>query len=420
MRFIETKRLSDFASANAGFFDGPLCETLPSRLEALERVSLQEVSLTADRSFLEEIGRVLNVIASIIYHPHISNKREEVIVRIEQAQQLSREDFYDTARDSKLWKEHDLQMIPEEVYYHQHIDELRIYENRFIGFLIDRIDRELTHYGNFYLLRLPTLSSRTPALDASAVGALIVTIDRLRRKTQFIKNSFFYREVSRGKPISHRIHPTNILVKDRLYRYCFRFYRTLSFYEDRGAAERDLCTYYTVLLFEELTREGFVLSKAEKEGFLFERADFSLLLSTVPAEAALEMTVTPRGFSTTPARHRLEFLSESEETPYPPTALDGRELLSPWELRRADQGHSVCTMSAPETEMIRAWLQSKIRIETADPAVYTRYCPVCGHRGVEHKEDRLTCPACTSSYVFDQTGKGGTVWFRKIRKKELS
>ena len=228
MRFIETKKLNDYIIGTGSFLTDNIVENFSERLDALEKVSLQSFSIENDKKFLRDVSAVLNVIVSIIYHPHISNKREEVIIRIEQAQQIGQEAFLNTIRDSKLWKAHDARMIPEEVYYYQHIDELRIYENRFIGFLIDLIDKELAKFSAFYLSRLPTLTSLDSTLDSSQVGSVIVDIDRLRRKTQFIKNTYFYREVSKGKPISHKIQPTNILLKDRLYRFCFKFYRSFA------------------------------------------------------------------------------------------------------------------------------------------------------------------------------------------------
>ena len=422
MRFIETKRLRDYVLSTGSLLEEDLSQGLSARLSALPSIAMQEVSLEGDRAFLQEISSVLNVIASIIYHPHLTNKREEVILRIELAQQLSREDFWDTARDSKLWKEHGARMIPEEVYYHQHIDELRIYENRFIGFLVDRIDRELARYSSFYLLRLPTLSARNASLDRSEVGDLIERVDRLRRKTQFIKSTFFYREVSRGKPISPKIQPTNILLKDRLYRFCFRFYLKLARYEDRSVAQSDLCTYYTILLLRELDRAGFALTSAKKDAVTFEREDFTLTLTR--RETALSLTVAPHGLAVAPAQHWLGFRTEGDTLPDDVPALpayDTVELLSLWERSCADSGAWRVLENAEEADMIRAWLEEKIFTTTAHASVYKKYCPVCGRRTVEHTEAGIhTCSSCYSSYFFAEDTKETTVWFRNIRKKGIS
>lgn len=423
MRFIETKKLNDYV-IDTGDILNCTPEELDARLDSLESVSLQSFSIEHDRSFLREVSAVLNVIVSIINHPHITNKREEVIIRIEQAQQISREDFQSTIKDSKLWKEHDVRMIPEEVYYHQHIDELRIYENRFIGFLIDLIDRELAKFSSFYLSKLPTLQALQGTLSSSEIGKQIVEIDRLRRKTQFIKNTYFYREVSKGKPISRKIQPTNILLKDRLYRYCFRFYKSFVRYEDTSSAKRDLRTYYMILLFRELHTQGYIPVSAEPRKFVFENDDYSLTVQAVEDEA-LALTVRNRKFFDTPSHHVLGFHTETEKaidaTRYQHSdVIDGFEMLSLWEICYADAGISANSHSDTEENMIRAWLAQKTSHLQTDPHVYKKYCPICRSRGIDNNNKIYTCPACSSSYMFAQNGEDTTVWFRKIRKKGLS
>lgn len=423
MRFIETKKLNDYIISNGDVLHcAP--EELAARLSSLESVSLQGFSIDHDRAFLRELSSVLNVIVSIINHPHIANRREEVIIRVEQAQQIDREAFNNTIRDSKLWKEHDLRMVPEEVYYHQHIDELRIYENRFIGFLIDLIDKELAKFSSFYLSKLPTLTSLQGTLSSHEIGKQIVQIDRLRRKTQFIKNTYFFREVSKGKPISRKIQPTNILLKDRLYCYCYRFYKRFIRYEDAKAAKRDLRSYYMILLFRELCAQGFVPTSVAEKKYVFENDDYALTLQTVEDEA-LALTVRNRKFFDTPSHHVLSFHAETEktidETRFKHSdVIDGFETLSLWEICYADAGIESNPHTDTEENLIRAWLSQKISHLQTDPYIYKKYCPICRSRGIDNTNEIFTCPACRSSYMFLEDGEDTTVWFRKIRKKGLS
>lgn len=423
MRFIETKKLNDYVSKSESFFQGDLNENFYEKLKELKSVSLQTFSVKHDKTFLREVAAVLNVIVSIIYHPHLSNKHEEVIIRIEQAHQLAREDFLDTVKDSRLWKAHDLRMIPEEVHYHQYIDELRIYENRFIGFLVDLIDRELAKYSDFYLSRLPTIASRKGSLDMNAVSEIILQIDLLRKKTQFIKNTYFYREVTKGKPISPKIQPTNILLKDRLYCYCFRFYKSLARYEDTHVARSNLCTFYTILLLKDLVRLGFALREASADRYVFFRREFTLTVSVINGQA-LELTVLCSAHHREPAKHLLLFRTGSEalqtEETMPTSLYEGKEALSLWELSYADGDVISGTQSATEKILIHRWLIEKINRTTADKAVYQKYCPVCGARSPEYADGVYTCPECTSRYMFDENGTDREIWFRKIRKREIS
>lgn len=415
MRFIETKKLNDYILSAGHVLNDGEAKRFFAAPDALQSVSLQGVSIESDMTFLREIATVLNVITSIIYHPHLSNKREEVVIRVEQAQQLNQESFLATVKDSKLWKEHDLQMIPEEVYYHQHIDELRIYENRFIGFLTDLIDKELAKFSAFYLLRLPTLTSVYTALDAGVVGDVIEYVDLLRRKTQFIKNTFFYREVSKGKPISRKVQPTNILLKDRLYRYCFRFYKSFVRYEEISSAKKDLRAYYTILILRELSRRGYRLIKAVKGSYSFDGEAFSLTLEP-HGEDALALTVKNKSFADRPARHLLQMCVDSvQEDSCLPEGFDGKELLSLWELREGDASVSGCSVIDEEAALVRAWLDSKTKQVTVSLKLYQKYCPVCGSRGAGEIDGIYSCAVCKSTYMFDQ--KKESVWFRRIGRR---
>ncbi len=418
MRFIETKKLSDYIIGTGSFFDDDLTADLAERLDSLGEVSLQSFSIEHDRAFLREVSSVLNVIVSIIYHPHLSNKREEVIIRVEQAQHVGQESFLATIKDAKLWKKHDIRMIPEELHYHQYEDELRIYENRFIGFLVDVIDRELAKFSTFYLSRLPTLTAMDETLDSKQIGAVIVEIDRLRRKTQFIKNTHFYKEVSRGKPISAKIQPTNILLKDRLYRFCFKFYRAIARYEDAATAKRDLRAYYMILLFRELSALGFALTSSQGGQYRFEREDFGILLEYA-GDGALSMSVKCHAMANAESTHILDFSVDTDsarELSVSDEGYEGAEVISVWERSYADSGEIFGTRSGTEKELIRAWLQSKINLVSADKNIYKKYCPVCRSRGIDHTDGVYTCPACDSRYMFDDSGAGDTVWFKKIRE----
>ena len=424
MRFIETKKLNDYI-LSTGDFLRCTTEDFSAKLSSLESVSLQSVSLEHDRSFLKELSSVLNVIVSIIYHPHIANKREEVIIRIEQAQQIGQEAFLNTVKDSKLWKEHNVRMVPEEVYYYQHIDELRIYENRFIAFLIDLIDKELAKFSNFYLSKLPTLTSLSSTLDSREIGEVIVEIDRLRRKTQFIQNTFFYKETSKGKPISRKIQPTNILLKDRLYRYCFKFYKSFMRYEDVNDTKRDLRTYYMILLFKELLAQGFRIQSASEKKYVFENGEFTLTLTPEVGET-LALQVLCHRFPTTSARHLLGFHVETEKaigaaSGEEKKGYEGCEMLSLWELCYADVPNAAATLKTDTEEaLIRSWLSDKLSLVATDRYIYQKYCPVCRSRGVDSTEGVYSCPACDSRYMFDHSNEDTVAWFRKIRKKGIS
>ena len=415
MRFIETAKLNDFINETFSDPARASMKGLYGEIEEREIASLQKESLESDSAYLKEVSSLLNAVVSIIYHPHIANKTEEVILRVEQVGSVGPDEFRQILMDTKLWKRHGAEMIPEEVHYRQYIDELRIYENQFIVMLIDMMDRELARYNSFYVSKLPTFDSRSASLPKDDVGGIIVTIDRLRRRIQFIKGTYFYKVVSEGKKLSGKITPTNILTKDRLYRHCFRFYRSFIRYEDTDSIKADLCTYYVLLLLRAIKLRGFELVTGEEgdEVLSFKNNTFDLTLEIRP-DNAVRMTVGTGGES---ASHLLYFSLDDREDGV--REGDGAyttvESLSLWGLTMTDRKECerVC---ASEKNLVRTWIDSKLRIVKLDHDIYSRYCPVCRGRSIEHSEENCICRSCASEYAFINNSQIGNVWFRNIRK----
>ena len=115
----EIKKLNRYSSEHRSFLD------FFNNVDPVMDKTLQDLSFKSDLNFFKEIEFILSVITSIISHPHLVNKGEEIIVRSDQASHVSTEMFNKTMRDSTLWKENDqTDMVPEYVYYYQQIDEL--------------------------------------------------------------------------------------------------------------------------------------------------------------------------------------------------------------------------------------------------------------------------------------------------------
>jgi len=223
-------KLNRFVKENDDFLD------FFNESNSLIKKPLQDLSFKSDINFLDEIAFIFSVISSIISHPHMLNKGEEVIIRSELAPNISNDMFQKTIRDSKLWSEDQFKMIPEYVYYYQQIDELRIYENIFIVCLIKKIEFELTKYNDFYISLIDSFDGQeTLSLKKDNSDIALKKIQMLNRRLKHIKNTFFYKEVSKGYKKDIAIRPTNILVKDRLYNYCYKFYKKLITYSDTQA-----------------------------------------------------------------------------------------------------------------------------------------------------------------------------------------
>lgn len=415
MRFIEINRLNEYISSLKSR-KSSLSASLSDNLSEIDAISLQDFSVKQDMSFLSSVSSLLSIILTIITHPHISNRTEEVVIRIEQAQRIDHETFVNTIKESRFWKKHGIKMIPEELYYYQHEDELKIYENKFIVLLVNLLDRELSKYGKFYLTRLPSLSQAS-LIDGGSIGDIILTIDRLKRKITYVKGTYFYKTISREKPISPKIQPTNILLKDRLYKYCFRFYRSFISFEDIQKARANLQSFYLILILKSLIARGFRALEHSGERFVLANPDFDLQIDNFTGKYTL-LTVSWHENPEKAVKHRLYFDVGYDDAS--PAELESeREIsdtLSLWQLDRSAANGKNTIYTGSEAEIIEKWLSEKMTTLPLQSPVYKKYCPVCKSKETDSADGLFVCHHCRSEYVSSAKQDSNLIWIRKFRK----
>ena len=194
---------------------------------------------------------VINKIISIIYKPHIKSIKEETLIRSEVSSSLSTSSFLNTLKDIKLWKNKDNKLTPEYVYNEINIDTIDTYENRFISLLIDYLDINIIEIS---LSITPLIESIEDIYEISGfnfgrnsiINDLVNNYDytindlfikeegnknkvykltkSLIKKVKHLKGSNFYKVTSK-KLNNKNILPTNILLHDPLYNYCYKFYK---------------------------------------------------------------------------------------------------------------------------------------------------------------------------------------------------
>ena len=140
-----TAKLNRIVSKNNSF--GDVYKALKNnRIKFNDKYDFEET-----KKKLEEFNKVLDKVISIIYAPHIEVSTSEIVLRSEQAGRLSRESFFDTTRDTKLWKRKNHELTPEYVHTKENIDTIDNYENRFISLLLLMNIRFLIHLKNFHI-----------------------------------------------------------------------------------------------------------------------------------------------------------------------------------------------------------------------------------------------------------------------------
>lgn len=395
-----------------------------SHAESAGDFSLQKISYEEDCSYFKEALSLLGIILSIAEKPHVSTRREEVFARIEQAGQLSADDFKRVCRDGSLWKRRGVKMVPEELYYFRNEDELCIYENRFIVLLIDLIGREITELKRVYGERLPRIGENTDALYAGDAGMALDFARNIEKRVAYLKNTGFYKIVGKEKRLKGRISPTNILLKDLKYRACFKFYNGFLKYQCEGEEAEDLRSIIKIYILKSLKKLGFDL----KEGKNLNE------YKACGKEFWLNFDFHKKGAVILDVTHKIS----KKTVKYALFAEDGRSAEAAEEFASGDDGKNFCSVEMigewslkdgvthellsragqTEEEMIYSWLASKIRLIRADSSVYKKYCPACGVSGVYENDGDFSCPNCGTRYAFTQNSSGESViWICKLRRE---
>lgn len=395
----------------------------------LQSLSLQKISIKSDLEYFEEINKLLSVIATIIAHPHIVNAQQRIIIRAEQAHGLTPHMFHDTVLNSKLWKDKKGIMTPAEVYYFQNIDDLKNYENRFVVHLVNIVSAQLAEYVKFYDFLVGTLiQGSILTQDNSALDRAYQRLLTLARKVKLIKTTYFYREVCKANTHFTHVGLTNVLIHNRAYNACYKFYLNNVTYGDEEMRASDITIYYFTRILLALSACGFELDSQKTQhvptfypkNMQFTSKDFNVNLEGAPEFGGMFVTVQPKTNKNLATKNLIVFVSDVgfEEVKkslakYKKSGAYAVDAVTFWDAAYVDDSVRSLNMGGmSENAIILKYIQDKTRLIKASKQIYRMHCPACGSRDV-HAVDNNTysCPTCGTNYAFIDKN----IWFTKLR-----
>ena len=428
----EIKKLNRYSVEHRNFLD------FFNNVDPVMDTTLQDLSFKSDLNFFKEIEFILSVITSIVSHPHLVNKGEEIIVRADQANHVSTEMFNKTMRDALLWKENDqTDMVPEYVYYYQQIDELRIYENIFICMLVKMIEQEINKYSEFYVSTILTFNNQdTLSVNKDNSDIALDKMNSIMRRIKHIKNSYFFKTINKGGTKLGHIHPTNILTKDRLYNFCYKFYRKMITYTDNYSRLQDIRAFYYIQFIKVIKEFGFKpygcdslqmkgVRKFNVPKAKFANENYVLSLCQVEKYTGLILEIENRNVKvkkSNKSKHLLLFDSkpgfsdETYEIEY--DKFDTVEILSLWNMGYVEGNvHPLYPNPISENLMMKEWITSKIRNVIGSKKIYSIYCPSCKSQMLQVANNgHIRCEICSSKYTFYKNELGENIWFSRLRR----
>ncbi len=417
-----------------------------------------------EKNRLEDLKTVTDKILSILYHPAIHATTSEIVQRSELSGKLSHDSFSDTMRDPRLWKEKGDSMVPEYVHTVETIDNIDIYENRFLSLLIRELDEDISStiedmtpmvesLGEHYQSNLFTFGKYSPLRDMrkryypyssfvlkgnGSKEELYNKAKKLKRRIRNMMGSEFYKITSKH-PISKSVRPTNILIHDSLYSYCYKYY--ISHYKTGEMEERKrqiLYFNYFFISFLHLLKNRKLLKEEEmidlsfsEEGLLtfspfsIDHYPFALTLVEDKENLALKIDVVlhydnkdyvssyyllTRERYTEKNRNNIHAIQERKEGKF--ILVTGNNLVKDYD--------SVLTFSyhkEKNEELLDDLLSSLTILIQANKDVYSGLCPVCGKNHIHFDGNQYLCQDCHTSYVMDTLDSDNLLWILSYGKE---
>ena len=391
-----------------------------SNLDNLALNSLQSFSFSIDDAFFNEIAFILNVISSIISHPHLSNKGEDVVMRSELAGHISTESLQRVFKEPSFWKEKDLEMAPEYVHHYQYTDDIKIYENIFIGMVIKVIDSEVMEYIDFYNQLIPSIDDDNSncLLEDTDIEVALKKLNFLRKKVRYIKNTYFFKEVSKVRLSLKNIEPTNILIKDRLYNYCYQFYKKFIQYVDKEILIKDFNTYYYLLVIKAMKEKGFILLNDKENTLTNLNLYYDVYYTNVSLDMETNTILLKVGLNDSSYISTHGLVLTTERNVEDLIVIDKTSVLTTfiatiWNIKDSnDLTQFIFKNRTLEASIASYWVNNKFIERAIKEKLYTKYCPVCKGDNLDEEEGLYCCNDCGSIYTFK---KENLAWFLRLR-----
>lgn len=425
-------------------------------------------NIDEEKSKLNKINNVLNKIISIIYNPYFHTEESEIIKRSELSDKLDHQSFQDTLKDPILWKQKGSSMSPEYVHSKQTIDSIDIYENRFICLLINRLEDQINefeedmlplvesfqdHYqtkqftfGTYSMIRNiqrkkypynPFILSNNNLSEE-----LILLCKKIKTKIKNIKQTEFYSICSK-KTISNLVKPTNILIHEKLYAYCYKYYMT--FYKSENKDELIKQVHYYNYFFVYLLyyfKEKSLLERKNTPKIEFDENEminfsvftidyyyFKLIFTqdkeNLGIDVKVNLVLEDKEYSSDFYLMILDqYTSKNEKRvkEIKSKLIDKKFLLITGNNLIKDYNY-VLTFSYKNNKKSRneKLLDDLISYLTilikADKEFYSNFCPVCGQNKIQYANDKYICLECKSEYIIDMIDQTNMLWIKSYRKE---
>ncbi len=421
--------------------------------------------VTNDFVFSEEIAKVVSHIRAIFEEPHISLKQEDVVRNVSVATEYDNRSLDETIRDEKLWRVRRNEAKPEFIHSYVREENLAIYENRFISYLVDFLYEQVSKKLSAMIKQIATFNKKineneeVPAYPQSTYLGYTENVERIPvladgtdpqikamsslYKSKALLNSFksyeMYVACKKESFDIKSLMPTNILLVDNDYNYCYKFYVSYLKSKDFYTTQSKMYSAFTIVnLISAINECGFEFASGTQNIFVNELAEislesvklkndvFELTVSQIDDDALLTVTDL---IDKSKAKYLFKIVSSSKKaemggrTPeeYAAYLNENKEagILRVIVVTDIETDNAINTVyltadsPAAVANLITAIKSLTILLEGVE-FIHSRHCPVCGTTLIAPEEGDFFCSNCGTKYHIFRFSNRDYIWLKLL------
>ena len=421
--------------------------------------------VTNDSIFADEVQNLISHLRLIFKEPYINLEKEKVVQNVSIATQFDNHSLRETYLDESLWRVRNGVAAPEFIHTYVNEENLAIYENRFVCYLIDlmfelvskklgvlydgittfnnKIDPVILVNKGYSASKytvynkengIPVLASQKDP-TAMVIGAL------MKSKTALLsfKNTDLYKACSKlGKFDSLNLKATNILTHATNYNYCYEFFlRYLASNKNVTTQDKMYLNYGIVSVFQAIeslgyTAEGDVVLSSfadmKLDGVEFKNDWFTLAVKKL-SNTEIELIVTDNADGNS-AKYLLVFIDESVKESicgtdsialYAEKLNDGlqQDYYNAFVITNVEgaEGAKVLYLDPTDSsayEKIAEIISSLTVLAEGVDYIHSRNCPICGSKLVAPDGSDIICSNCNCMYHIFSYELRQYIWFKRL------
>ncbi len=438
---VPVKSLIDF------FNDGKFGFTYKNKTEEV---------ITNDYVFADDIQTAIKYIRNIFREPHISLKQDEVISLAETASRVDAHSLNETVKNEKLWKVRGNSIKPEYVHAYVNEENLAIYENRFICYLIDTLQSACAFKISSLCKNLTTLNAKIGNINQESANnfsfddydnfvsssgeipvlfttndsivAVISSLIKSRNSLEILKGDKVYVACKKaGKFDGAHTKSTNIFENEPNYNYCYNFY--MNYFDKDVNIAPDSQMYYNfveVCLFTAINNLGFSplednenLTVSNSAHLRFSKLSFAkspFVISVIQKNDNLVLEVVNETDGNT-AKYLLLINPNStkisdEENQYYTNVFT----VTSNDNVQENGVYKVIPNKSDALNVLTKLIKTLLVIVEGSEFIHTMYCPVCGSPLIAPDYKDFVCTNCDSVYHIYSYEFKDLIWIKRMPK----